>query len=398
MAKALDGIVVLDLTQYEAGPSCAQMLGWLGANVIKIEPPGGEPGRRALSESPDLDAWFFLMLNNNKKGVTLDLKTAEGRAILKKMVERADVLIENFGPGSFERLGFGYDDLRRMNPRIISGSVKGFGSTGPYANYKSFEMIAQAMGGAMSVTGTGDGPPTKVEAGLGDTGAGLHLAIGILAAIVQRQTTGVGQRIEVAQQDAVLNLVRIHFREHYSSGKPVPRRGNRSPGGAPSNMYRCRPFGPNDYVFIHCATLEMWKIFSKILGRPELGDDPTLADRMGRVARNDELDALVEGWTEKRTKHEVMETLGDAGIPCGAVLDSGEVFTDPSLLHRRMVVDLEHPARGRYPMPGNPVRMSDSPTEVKRAPMLGEHNAEVFGQWLGLSSDELKALKDKRAV
>jgi formyl-CoA transferase len=398
MAKALDGIVVLDLTQYEAGPSCAQMLGWLGANVIKIEPPGGEPGRRALSESPDLDAWFFLMLNNNKKGVTLDLKTAEGRAILKKMVERADVLIENFGPGSFERLGFGYEDLRRMNPRIISASVKGFGSTGPYANYKSFEMIAQAMGGAMSVTGTGDGPPTKVEAGLGDTGAGLHLAIGILAAIVQRQTTGVGQRIEVAQQDAVLNLVRIHFREHYSTGKPVPRRGNRSPGGAPSNMYRCRPFGPNDYVFIHCATLEMWKIFTKILGRPELGDDPSLADRMGRVARNDELDALVEGWTEKRTKHEVMETLGDAGIPCGAVLDSGEVFTDPSLLHRRMVVDLEHPARGRYPMPGNPVRMSESPTEVKRAPMLGEHNAEVFGQWLGLSADELKALKDKRAI
>ena len=398
MAKALDGIVVLDLTQYEAGPSCAQMLGWLGANVIKIEPPGGEPGRRALSESPDLDAWFFLMLNNNKKGVTLDLKTAEGRAILKRMVERADVLIENFGPGSFERLGFGYEDLRRMNPRIISASVKGFGSTGPYANYKSFEMIAQAMGGAMSVTGTSDGPPTKVEAGLGDTGAGLHLAIGILAAIVQRQTTGVGQRIEVAQQDAVLNLVRIHFREHYSTGKPVPRRGNRSPGGAPSNMYRCRPFGPNDYVFIHCATLEMWKIFSKILGRPELGDDPSLADRMGRVARNDELDALVSGWTEKRTKHEVMETLGEAGIPCGAVLDSGEVFTDPSLLYRKMVVDLEHPNRGRYPMAGNPVRMSESPTEVTRAPMLGEHNAEVFGQWLGLSAEDLKALKDKRAI
>ncbi len=398
MAKALDGIVVLDLTQYEAGPSCAQMLGWLGADVIKIEPPGGEPGRRALSESPDLDAWFFLMLNGNKKSVTLDLKTAEGRALLKKMVERGDVLIENFGPGSFERLGFGYDDLRRMNPRIISASVKGFGSTGPYANYKSFEMIAQAMGGAMSVTGTADGPPTKVEAGLGDTGAGLHLAIGILAAIVQRQTTGAGQRIEVAQQDAVLNLVRIHFREHYSTGKPVPRRGNRSPGGAPSNMYRCRPFGPNDYVFIHCATLEMWKTFAKILARPELGDDPTLADRLGRVARNDELDALVEAWTEKRTKHEAMETLGAAGIPCGAVLDSGEVLTDPSLVQRGMVIDLDHPTRGRFPMPGNPVRMSDSPTEVKRAPLLGEHNAEVFGGWLGCSVDELTALEKKKVI
>src|SRR2546422_7111176 len=398
MAKALDGIVVLDLTQYEAGPSCAQMLGWLGAEVIKIEPPGGEPGRRALSESPDLDAWFFLMLNGNKKSVTLDLKAPEGRALLERMVERADVLIENFGPGSFERLGFGWEDLLRMNPRIISASVKGFGSTGPYANYKSFEMIAQAMGGAMSVTGTADGPPTKVEAGLGDAGAGLHPAIGILAAIVQRQTTGVGQRIEVAQQDAVLNLVRIHFREHYSTGKPVPRRGNRSPGGAPSSLYRCRPFGPNDYVFIHCATLEMWKIFSKILGRPELGDDPTLADRMGRVARNDELDALVEAWTEKRTKHEAMETLAGAGIPCGAVLDSGEVLTDPSLVERGMVVQLDHPMRGRFPMPGNPVRLSDSPTDLKRAPLLGEHNAEVLGGWLGCGADELKALAQKRVI
>src|SRR5438132_964595 len=235
MAKALDGIVVLDLTQYEAGPSCAQMLGWLGADVIKIEPPGGEPGRRMVSENTELDAWFFLMLNGNKKAVTLDLKAPEGRAILK------------------------------------------------------------------------------------------------------RQSTGVGQRIEVAQQDAVLNLVRIHVREHYTLGKPVPRRGNRSPGGAPSNLYRCRPFGPNDYVFIHCATLEMWKTFSKILGRPELGDDPTLADRLGRVARNDELDALVEAWTEKRTKHEAMETLGAAGIPGGAVLDSGEVLTDPTPVERGLV-------------------------------------------------------------
>src|SRR5438105_3911563 len=282
MAKALDGIVVLDLTQYEAGPSCAQMLGWLGADVIKIEPPGGEPGRRMVSENTELDAWFFLMLNGNKKAVTLDLKAPEGRAILKRMVERADVLIENFGPGAFERLGFGWEDLRRMNPRIISASVKGFGSTGPYASYKSFEMIAQAMGGAMSVTGVADGPPTKVEAGLGDTGAGLHLAIGILAAIVQRQSTGVGQRIEVAQQDAVLDL--------------------------------------------------------------------------------------------------------------------GEVMTDPSLVQRGMIVDLEHPTRGRYPMPGNPVRMSDSPTEVTRAPLLGEHNAEVFGRWLGCSVDELTALQKKKVI
>src|SRR5881296_2506527 len=398
MAKALDGIVVLDLTQYEAGPSCAQMLAWLGADVIKIEPPGGEPGRRALSERPDQDAFFFLLLNANKKSVTLDLKSAEGRALLTRMVERADVLVENFGPGSMERLGFGYEDLRRINPRIVAASVKGFGSSGPYADYKSFEMIAQAMGGAMSVTGSADGPPVRVEAGLGDTGAGLHLAIGILAAIVQRQTTGVGQRVEVAQQDAVVNLVRIHFRDQYQTGKPVMRRGNRSPGASPSNMYRCRPFGPNDYVFIHCATLEMWRTLTRILGRPELGDDPRFAELQKRAGHAAEIDPLIEAWTEKRTKHEAMEILAGAGIPCGAVLDSGEVLSDPGLVARGMVVSLEHPTRGRFAMPGNPVQLSASPTTVTRAPLLGEHNAEVYGGWLGLPADELRALEKDRVI
>src|SRR5207244_5904186 len=247
--------------------------------------------------------------------VTLDLKAARGRALFERMVERGDVVVENFGPGAIERLGFGYDTLRRINPRIIAASVKGFGTPGPYAYYKSFEWIAQAMGGVMSLTGTPDSPPLRTEAGLGDTGAGLHCAIGILAALVQRQNTGEGQRVEVAQQDAVLNLVRIHLREHYVTGKPVPRRGNRSVAAGPSNLYRCRPFGANDYVFIHCATLDMWRTLTRILARPDLGDDPKLADRMGRAARNDELDALVEAWTEKRTKHEVMETLAGAGIP-----------------------------------------------------------------------------------
>src|SRR5438093_3219580 len=301
MAKALDGIVVLDLTQYEAGPSCAQMLAWLGADSSKIEPPGGEQGRRALSERPDQDAFFFLLLNANKKSVTLDLKSAEGRALLTRMVERADVLVENFGPGSMERLGFGYEDLRRLNPRIIAASVKGFGSSGPYADYKSFEMIAQAMGGIMSLTGSPDGPPVRVEAGLGDTGAGLHTAIGILAALVQRQVTGVGQRVEVAQQDAVVNLTRIHFRDHHLGVRPIPRRGNRSPAAAPSNLYRCRPFGPNDYVFIHVANTDMWKALTRVIGQPELGEDPRFAERSDRVAQLAELEALVEGWTEKRT-------------------------------------------------------------------------------------------------
>src|SRR5919197_455516 len=393
MAKALDGIRVLDLTQYEAGPSCTQMLAWLGADVIKIEPPSGEPGRTALSDKRGQDAWFFLLLNSGKKGVTLNLKSPRGRAMFEAMVKVADVVVENMGPGAMERLGLGYDALRRLNPRIIAASVKGFGSGGPYAEYKSLEWIAQAMGGAMSMTGFADGPPTKAIGGLAATGAGLHTAIGILAAIIQRQTTGVGQQLEVAQQDSVVNLLRIHLRESYATGKPSPRQGNRSAAAAPSNLYRCRPFGPNDYVFIHLATVEMWKTLTTIAGRPELGDDPRYADRRDRVQFVDEIDAMIEAWTEKRTKHEALEILAGAGIPCGAVLDSNEVLADPHMKARGMITELEHPRRGKYPMPANPVRLSASPTEVVRAPLLGEHNTEVYGRLLGVDAKALEQLR-----
>jgi formyl-CoA transferase len=393
MAKALDGIRVLDLTQYEAGPSCTETLAWLGAEVIKIEPPTGEAARRGLSERPDMDSVFFCLLNANKQSVTLNLKSERGRRMFEDLVKKADVVVENLGPGSMDRLGFGYEALARINRRIISASVKGFGSEGTYAAYNSFEMIAQAMGGIMSLTGSPDGPPTRVEAGLGDTGAGLHTAIGILAAIVQRQATGVGQRVEVAQQDCVVNLTRIHFRDHHLGVHPIPRRGNRSPGAAPSNLYRCRPFGPNDYVFIHVANADMWKGLTHAIGQPELADDPRFVERSGRVAHVEELEALVEGWTEKRTKHEAMELLAGAGVPCGAVLDSVEVLSNEHLRSRGMLVDVDHPTRGRITMLGSPIHLSASPTEVKRAPLLGEHNAEVYGRLLGLGETELAALR-----
>jgi formyl-CoA transferase len=393
MAKALEGIRVLDLTQYEAGPSCTETLAWLGAEVIKVEPPTGEPARLGLSDRPDMDSVFFCLLNANKESVTLNLKSERGRGMFERLVAKADVVVENLGPGSMERLGLGYEDLARINPRIICASVKGFGSEGPYAGYKSFEMIAQAMGGVMSLTGSPDGPPVRIEAGLGDTGAGLHAAIGILAAIVQRQATGVGQRVEVAQQDAVVNLTRIHFRDHHIGVNPMPRRGNRSPAAAPSNLYRCRPFGPNDYVFIHVANPDMWKALVRVIGQPELADDPRFGDRAARVANAADLDAVVEGWTEKRTKHEVMELLGAAGVPCGAVLDSGEVMTNEHLRGRGMIVDVDHPTRGRMAIPGSPIRLSASPTEVTRAPLLGEHNAAVYGRLLGLGEADLAALR-----
>jgi formyl-CoA transferase len=393
MAQALDGIRVLDLTQYEAGPSCTQMLAWLGAEVIKIEPPTGEPGRTALSDKRGEDAWFFLLLNSGKKGVTLNLKSERGRAMFLDLVKGADVLVENMGPGAMDRLGLGWEALHRLNPRLIAASVKGFGGGGPYADYKSFEWIAQAMAGAMSMTGAPDGPPTKAIGGLADTGAGLHTAIGILAAIIQRQATGVGQQVEVAQQESVVNLLRIHLRESYATGKPAPRQGNRSAAAAPSNIYRCRPGGPNDYVFIHCATVEMWKALTTIVGRPELGDDTRYHDRRDRVQIVDEIDAMIEAWTEKCTKVEVMEIMAGAGVPCGAVLDSTEILSDPHLRKRRFIVDLEHPRRGPYPMPGNPVRLSDSATEVSRSPLLGEHNAEVYGELLGYKADEIESLR-----
>jgi formyl-CoA transferase len=393
MPKALDGIRVLDLTQYEAGPSCTQMLAWLGAEVVKIEPPGGEAGRVALSDKRGEDAWFFLLLNSCKKGVTLNLKSPRGRAMFEELARTADVVVENLGPGAMDRLGLGYEALRALNPRIIVASVKGFGGGGPYAEYKSFEWIAQAMAGAMSMTGAPDGPPTKAIGGLADTGAGLHAAIGILAALVQRQATGVGQQVEVAQQEAVVNLLRIHLRDTYASGRPVPRQGNRSVNAAPSNIYRCRPGGPNDYVFVHVATVEMWKTLTRIVGRPELGDDPRYADRRDRVQFIDEIDAMIEAWTGKHTKQEVMEILAGAGVPCGAVLDSTEVLGDPHLTARGFIAGLEHPRRGAYPMPGNPVRLSDSPTDVVRAPLLGEHNAEVYGKLLGLGEADLDALR-----
>jgi formyl-CoA transferase len=393
MGKALEGIRVLDFTQYEAGPSSTQMLAWLGAEVIKIEAPGGEPGRTALSDRRDQDAWFFLLLNSNKKGVTLNLKSERGRQMFRDLAKGADVVVENLGPGALDRLGLGWDVLSKLNPRLILASVKGFGSTGPYAEYKSFEWIAQAMAGAMSMTGAADGPPQKAIGGLADTGAGLHCAIGILAALFQRQVTGVGQLVEVAQQDAVVNLLRIHLRDTYADGKPAPRRGNRSAAAVPSNIYPCRPFGPNDYVFIHGATVEMWRTLASICGRPELGDDPRYADRRDRVQFIDDIDAMIEAWTRQHTKHEVMEILAGSGVPCGAVLDSAEVLADKHLRQRGMIVDLEHPTRGAFPMPGNPVRMSGSPTDLVRAPLLGEHNAEVYGRLLGLGEADLARLK-----
>src|SRR5438105_1108425 len=286
--RALTGMRVLDLTQFEAGTTCTQFLGWLGADVLKIEPPGGEQSRRNRPEVPGLDAMFFLVFNSNKRSVTIDLKNADGRALFLKMVEKADVVVENFAPGLMEKLGLDYERLRATNPRIIVARIKGFGLSGPYSEYKSFDMIAQAMGGVMSVTGFPDREPIRCGAAIGDTGTGVHTAAAILAAYIQRQRTGEGQLVEVAMQEVVANLLRGRYVDHYREGKPSQRRGNDLIGGIPGGAYPCAPSTPdgdgssanNSYAYIYVQPInpEMWRAFAVAIGREDLLSDPRCKD------------------------------------------------------------------------------------------------------------------------
>ena len=397
--KALDHIKILDLTQFEAGPSCTEILAFLGADVVKVEPPkNGDQGRYLVSEKPGLDSPYFLLLNANKKSISINLKSEKGLSIFKQLVPHFDVLVENYGPGAVQALGLGYDVVSKINPRLVYAQVKGFGTYGPYSGYKSFDMIAQATGGAMSVTGTQDTEPLRPGPTIGDTGTGIHCAVGILAALLQREKTGHGQRLEVAMQDAVVNLTRIGMMGHYMGDVPAQRRGNRVAGLAPTDLYPCSPGGTNDYAYIIATTKEMWENLITAIGRPDVLTDPRFSDQRSRSHHFDELFDIIASWTRQRDKFEVMRTLGEVGVPCGAVLDSGDVLSNEHLKARGMIRTIEHPTRGSFTMPGCAVQMSDSPVDVQPAPLLGQHNSDILGSLLGLSQVDLANLKESGII
>ena len=385
MGKALEGIRVIDLTQWEAGTSGTQVLAWFGADVIKVEEPShGDPGRLSSTDRPGVDSIYFMLLNSNKRSMTLDLKSAKGKEAFMELVRQGDVVAENMAPGTLERLGLAYDELKKVNPRIILARVKGFGTYGPYAGYKAFDMVAQATGGAFCATGFPENPPTRPGVTIGDSGTGLHLALGILMALWQRQTTGEGQEVEVSMQDAIMSLCRVFMKDYQVTGVSPPRQGNGRAGTPGFNTFPCKPGGRDDYAYILIFGVRgAWAALFRCIGRDDWAEDERMNDPLFRQEHAEEIDDAITAWTLERTKYEVMHKLGAAGVPCGACLNAEDLFRDEHILAREMIVPVRHPERGEVPVPGSPIKLSASPVQLRYAPLLGEHTAEIYEQFLG---------------
>ena len=391
--NCLAGIKVLDLTQFEAGTSCTEALAWMGAEVAKVEPPnGGEAGRRGVA-----DPYYFMAYNANKKSITVNLKSERGLALVKEMAKQADVFTENFAPGAIERLGLGYDVVSALNPRIIYAQVKGFGVGSPYENGLCFDPIAQACGGAMSITGERGGKPIKPGPTIGDTGTGMLLAFSIVSALYQRQSTGKGRRLQAAMQDSVMHYSRGMFIRQAQTGQAAQRQP--IGGNAPHGIYPCKPGGPNDYVYLLTsrANPEHWPRLLKLIGREDLIGDPRYDTAKARLEREAEVDELITQWTRQRTKQEAMAQISAAGVPAGAVFDSMELTNEPSFEQRGILQTVKH-GDWQMTMPTWPVRFDGAPPPIKPAPELGEHTAEVLSDWLGLGTSEVEALRDKGIV
>jgi formyl-CoA transferase len=398
----LSGVKIVDFTQFEAGPSCTEALAWFGAEVVKVENPGsGDPGRRLRKGQPDDDPYYFHMFNANKKSITVNLKEPRGLALVKDLLAKADICVENMAPGTIERLGLGYDEVKKINPGIVYAQVKGFGVGSPWEKSLAFDMIAQAAGGTISVTGEKGRRPVKPGLSLGDTGTGMTMAISILAALRKRDKTGQGFRLQVAMQDAMVHYMRTNFSNQARTGKAVERNGG-SPGGnnAPSGLFPCAPGGPNDWVYIMTsrANPEHWTRLCKAMGREDIADDPRFRTPADRAANEEALNAIIAEWTRGRTKTEAMATISNVSVPAGAVFDTMELHSDPNFEERGIMQTFDHPKYGKFKMPAWPVQVDGRSPRVKPSPMLGQHTDEVLGGWLGLSGDAVGKLRTDGVV
>ncbi|MCK0208181.1 formyl-CoA transferase [Starkeya koreensis] len=416
MSKPLEGIKIIDFTHVQAGPACTQLLAWFGADVIKVERPGaGDVTRSQLRHVKDADALYFTMLNSNKRSLTLDTKTPQGKEVLTKLIKESDVMVENFGPGALDRMGFTWEHIQELNPGMILASVKGFSEGHAYEDLKVYENVAQCAGGAASTTGFWDGPPTVSAAALGDSNTGMHLAIGILTALHQKIKTGKGQKVAVSMQDSVLNLCRVKLRDqqrldalgyleeypqypHGEFSDVVPRGGNAGGGGQPGWVLKCKGWetDPNAYIYFTIQG-HAWAPICKALGKPEWIDDPAYNTAEARQDKIFDIFAFIESWLADKTKFEAIDILRKFDIPCAPVLSMKEIANDPSLRKSGTVVEVDHPKLGKYLTVGSPIKFSDVQVEVTASPLLGQHTNEVLAD-LGYSQEEISALHDAKAV
>ena len=413
--EALKDVRILDMTHVQAGPTCSPLLARMGAAVIKLEPPQGDATRGQLRDVPNADSLYFTMLNCNKRSITVNMKTAEGKQVFVDLLKKCDIIMENFGPGVLDRLGFSWEKIHEINPKIVMGSIKGFGSTGPYADFKAYENVAQAMGGAMSTTGVPEGPPFVTGAQIGDSGTGLHLAIGLLAALHQARRTGQGQYVEVAMMDGVMNLCRVKFRDHQRLTRgglseysvptrqgmgDVPRAGNDSGGGQLGNAIHCKPHGPNDWLYIVVQEAVWEALANRIgpdLGMPNLAADPRFAKIADRRKNQNEMWALITQFARNHTKREFMAILNPLDVPCGPIMSTEDLTHDEHVNGRQMWVELDHPQRGTWYNVGMPIKLSASPAAIRRSPTLGEHTDEILREVLGYSEEQVSKLKSAGA-
>ncbi len=399
------------MTHVQAGPTCSQLLAWMGADVIKFEPPQGDATRGQLRDVPGADSLYFTMLNCNKRSITVNMKSPEGKVVFVDLLKKCDIMMENFGPGVLERLGFTWEKIHEINPKIVVGSIKGFGSSGPYAEFKAYENVAQAMGGSMSTTGMPDSPPYVTGAQIGDTGTGLHLAIGLLAALHQANRTGEGQYVEVAMMDGVMNLCRVKFRDHqrltrqplaeysvptYQNMGEVPRAGNDSGGGQLGNAIHCKPHGANDWIYVVVQEAVWTALAGRVgleLGMPDLVGDAQFATISERRKNQQLMWTLLNKFAAKYTKREVMAIFNPLDVPCGPIMSTEDLATDEHVRGRDMYVELDHPQRGKWWNVGMPIKLSASPAKIERSPLLGEHTDEVLKNVLGYDDAKVAALK-----